>query len=166
MLQLSVPMDDADEREIFVDELQRYVLAGNPRLPVRILALLSSDPMPKIRRRVAENPAATTELLLRLALDVHAEVRMGVTENPHTPAIFLEQLSMDHDVDVRYFMSENVNLSEKILTRLVSDSNPYVSSRAAKTLAAKHSAQPRSGDLLRCRKDKSAPLWEPKLVTG
>ena len=141
MLQLSVPVDNGDNGETLPDNFVRYLLAGNPHVPVATLARLARDPRAAVRRRVAENPTANTEILLRLALDADAEVRMGVSENQHAPTIFLEQLSIDDNADVRFFMAENINLPERILSALSSDSNPYVSTRAAKTLACKRNGK-------------------------
>jgi hypothetical protein len=57
-----------------------------------------------------------------------------VTENRSTPFEVLCRLCNDEHPDVRFAMAENFNLPESLLTKLGKDDNPYVASRASRTL--------------------------------
>lgn len=111
----------------------KYIRAGSTSTSVEELALLASDEVDNVRRRVGENLQTPVEILLLLAVDENPDVRVAVGENPLTPPSVLEQLAQDNDVDVRYALAENPTLSIGILTTLIEDENPYVSHRARRT---------------------------------
>jgi hypothetical protein len=84
--------------------------------------------------RVAEHAHVEPHTLIKLSMHQDAEVRAAVCENPNTPPDVLTFLLNDESADVRYSMAENHNLPEQMLEVLSEDDNPYVSSRAQKTL--------------------------------
>jgi hypothetical protein len=63
----------------------RGEVAENPRTPIAVLEILSSDKNEYIRWRVAENPRTPVSLLEVLATDTEKWVREAVIANPQTP---------------------------------------------------------------------------------
>jgi hypothetical protein len=59
-----------------------------------------------------------------------------VAEHAATPEVLLLLLAADVDVDVRLALAENNNMPKSVLQLLATDENPYVSSRAQRTLDA------------------------------
>ncbi len=84
--------------------------------------------------RIAEHPHVEPRTLVRLSMHHDADVRAAVSENSKTPPDVLAYLLKDESADVRYTMAENHNLAIHLLEQLGEDDNPYVSSRAQKTL--------------------------------
>ena len=78
-----------------------------------------------------DNPS----LLSALASHECSHVRAAVADNVHTYLETLSLLTADDDADVRYAVAENHNIPIAILERLVEDENPYVASRAQRTIA-------------------------------
>ncbi len=85
--------------------------------------------------RLAENTQTPQHILERLCHRPEIELRLALTENPSTPTSTLTLLAFDRSVDVRFQLAENHNAPLSILQILESDDNPYVSWRAAKTVA-------------------------------
>lgn len=113
---------------------QKYIRAGHPNASTAELWELGADNIDNVRRRVAENPKSPQDLLDKLSGDENPEVRIAVAENPYASTDLLNILATDEHVDVRYSLAENPNLPIEILTLLLDDENPYVSTRAQKTL--------------------------------
>jgi Leucine rich repeat variant len=86
------------------------------------------------RRRAAESTMAPLWVLVELSVDPCSEVRASVADHPRTPVALLEMLAEDDDADVRYAIAENANIPPHVLKILMQDTNPYVVSRAMKTL--------------------------------
>lgn len=115
---------------------QTYLMAGDESSPRELLKELADEKSKVTRLRVAENPATPLVVLLKLSLDEDADVRIAVAENASSPLGLKEFLSKDESADVRYAMAENANTDRSILQGLAHDENPYVSSRALRTLSA------------------------------
>jgi hypothetical protein len=84
--------------------------------------------------RIAGHPHVEQYTLVRLSMHHDPDVRAAVSENLSTPPDVLAFLLKDESADVRYTMAENHNLAIHLLEQLGEDENPYVSSRAQKTL--------------------------------
>ncbi|HEY9788128.1 MAG TPA: hypothetical protein V6D17_22255 [Candidatus Obscuribacterales bacterium] len=84
--------------------------------------------------RIAER-TNLEEILAILSISPIAQIRVAVADNCNTPEHILALLAKDADADVRYAMAENHNLKKEILQILEEDDNPYISSRASKTLS-------------------------------
>jgi hypothetical protein len=104
-------------------------------LPKRFNAtvLLTNTSVPYLTR-IAENSSVPANMLETLATHPHAGVREAVADNINTPIDTLWILSLDECADIRYAMAENHNLPLAILDSLSQDLNPYVASRAQRTL--------------------------------
>ena len=114
--------------------LAKMRLASHPEAKPWCLKRLSRHDCYDIVARVAENANTNVETLEDLARHQCVDVRIALTENPNTPARVLLHLAGDEAVDVRYSLAENHNLPLTVLSKLCEDDNPYVSSRAYKTL--------------------------------
>lgn len=84
--------------------------------------------------KLAEDPSCAENVLLKLASSPIAEIRIAVADNVNAGVAVLEKLVRDEDCDVRYALAENHNISKELLDCLSNDDNPYVASRAQKTL--------------------------------
>lgn len=111
-----------------------YLIAGNPNTDGKLLHELSNSESEKIRKRVAENPSTCLATLFRLLFDTSADVRLALSENPSVPEFFIVHLVNDIDDDVRFGLAENPNLPYKLLVELAFDDNPYVATRAKRTV--------------------------------
>lgn len=109
-------------------------MASHPETKPWCLKRLSHHDCHAIVVRVAENPNTTVETLEELVRHQCVDVRIALTENVNTPPRILSLLTGDEAVDVRYSLAENHNLPVTILSILCEDDNPYVSSRAYKTI--------------------------------
>lgn len=85
--------------------------------------------------RIAENSSTPPRVLERLVEYPNIDVRIALADNSATPEDVLVLLARDLDHDVRYALAENHNVPKKVLEILGVDENPYVSSRAQKTMA-------------------------------
>jgi|GEM_PF-2098587 len=90
---------------------------------------------------IASNPNTPLSMLRQLASHAMDDVRIAVAENPSTPRDLLLMLARDSQADVRYAIAENANLSSEILQLLCDDENPYVSSRAARSMVRQRSSR-------------------------
>jgi hypothetical protein len=104
--------------------------------PVDILRKLGESPCAAIRARVAENSATPADLLEILSRDQNSDVRAAVASNPQTPLTLVWELASDASLDVRYAIAGNPLVVLDVLIWLVGDDNPYVSTRAEKTVEA------------------------------
>jgi len=114
---------------------KKYLLAGSSKASAATLRLLSVSADPVVRRRVAENAKTPTHLLAKMALDQDPQVRIAVGLNTATAHATLSRLVYDDHPDVRYWLASTSYLPRRLLIELKTDSNPYVSQRAAHTLA-------------------------------
>jgi hypothetical protein len=101
-------------------------VAGNPSTPIDVLAILSADPDPNVRRGVASNPLAPGRLLELLARDTDEYVRLDIARNPLTPAAALTQLAVDPDTRVRSGVARNRSIPISIIEILAADPDPDV----------------------------------------
>jgi len=114
-----------------------YIVAGYTTLNPRQLAILAYCGSSKIRARIAENPATPLWLLYHLSQDEDPSVRAMLAENVSVPMQLLESLAQDKSCDVRFTLAENPKMPLEILQILLEDENPYVASRAGKTVNCK-----------------------------
>lgn len=114
-----------------------YLIAGNPKTDSKVLDELSDSQDHNIRMRVAENQGSCGSTLYRLLFDEHPEVRLALLENEKTPPFFNDYLVNDSDSDVRFTLAGDQRLPVRLLRKLVSDTNPYVSEKAKTTIDKK-----------------------------
>lgn len=88
------------------------------------------------RRQVllAESPGATPEILAELAMSTFSEVRETVIDHRLCPVSIHLMLAEDECADVRFALAENHNMSFHVLEKLSHDDNPYVATRAQRTM--------------------------------
>jgi len=84
--------------------------------------------------RIADSVRAT-KTLEQLSQHKHSDVRIAVSDNPCTPQQVMLNLAADLDLDVRYAVAENPHAPLAALLLLEDDTNPYIASRATKTIA-------------------------------
>jgi uncharacterized protein YqfB (UPF0267 family) len=109
-----------------------YILAGDPTISPLLLEELAQSHCANVRGRVAENPSTSLAVLLYLTHDPSEEVRISLTYNAHE--LPLSVLANDKSVDVRYALAENHYAPQEVLRSLSHDDNPYVATRARRTL--------------------------------
>lgn len=128
-------------------ELERikWLVAGNPNSPPRLLALLAKGAVTGLLQKIAENPRTPAITLAELASHCESDVRAAVAENTNTPEDGLWRLILDESPDVRFSLAENYHLSLEMLYLLAEDDNPYVSFRARKTLSRMAPSAPIEG---------------------
>lgn len=85
-------------------------------------------------RSVAESPTTSKDILRQLALHASNDVREAVAENANAPLDIVLTLALDESADVRYSIAENHNSHVQVLNLLAVDANPFVATRARKTL--------------------------------
>lgn len=112
-----------------------FAAAVNPTTPAKVLANLAGEAPDWILERIAENPGTPAETLSKLATHCCASIRAAVAGNNNTLLDVLLELVQDESSDVRYSIAENHNMPVGILESLRTDENPYVASRAHRTLA-------------------------------
>lgn len=83
---------------------------------------------------IAESSNTPIGVLRWLATHGDQDARIAVADNPNTPLDLMILLSKDECVDVRYAIAENHHAPPGVLHMLVFDDNPYVASRAQKTI--------------------------------
>ena len=113
----------------------KWAMALNPNTPAKVLADLAENAPVSVLERIAENPRVSPDTLTKLSVHVCSSVRAAVAENSSTVLDVLLELMHDECVDVRYSIAENHSMPFGILQSLQDDENPYVASRARKTLS-------------------------------
>jgi hypothetical protein len=141
--QLRIVFEEADSNRV------RYMVAGNPTTPSSVLNYLADDKDARVVRRVAENRNTHASTLARLAMTGDDTVRMGICENPSAPELVLLSLTRDPHVDVRYALAENVHAPVSVIELLSLDENPYIASRANRTLKVLRPAEVLAPDFSR-----------------
>lgn len=111
-----------------------YLLAGNVDVSPEILDQLSKSIFESVRRRVAENSHNALPIAIRLLKDKSIEVRIALTENKELLPFIALDLAHDESSDVRFALAENYDTPITVLELLAQDENPYVASRALRTL--------------------------------
>lgn len=86
-------------------------------------------------KAIERNVVIPAFILRRLAGHTNPDLRTALADNRNSPPDLLMFLTDDTNADVRYAMAENHNNSMVVLQKLAKDLNPYVSSRAEKTMA-------------------------------
>lgn len=114
-----------------IDMLQ---IATNPNSNPHLLDQLVASAPKHILIHIANNPRTSATTLLKLATHPEADVRASAGEHQRTPKAALFLLAQDSDADVRYSLAENHNIDTDVLEVLIRDDNPYVSTRAQRTL--------------------------------
>lgn len=109
-------------------------IASNPGTSPFILETLARTANTAVLELVASNPSTPVRTLVQLACHISPQVRVAVSEHKGTPKEVIWKLSKDEDADVRYELAENHLLPEDVLKKLAEDENPYVASRAQRTL--------------------------------
>lgn len=109
-------------------------IATNPNTNPHLLEQLASNAPKHVLMQIGINPRASATTLLKLATHPEADVRAIAGEHHRTPRAALFLLAQDDDADVRYSLAENHNISSEILEILLQDENPYVATRAQRTL--------------------------------
>lgn len=113
----------------------KWSMALNPNTPAKVLAELAENAPVSVLERIAENPRVSPETLSKLSVHSCSSVRAAVAENTNTYLDILLELMHDECVDVRYSIAENHAMPLGVLQSLQDDENPYVASRARKTLS-------------------------------
>ena len=113
----------------------RYIIAGNPNTPLRVLTKLAEDEDRFVRRRVAENSNVPQALLLQLARDSEPEVKVAAMLAMGSSCLVLLEACFSDDMDVRYMLAEEPGVPAEILRVLIQDPNPFVAHRAMCSLA-------------------------------
>jgi hypothetical protein len=126
----------------FVSHYSGYILAGDPTISPLLLEELAQSQCAEVRGRVAENPSTSLAVLLYLTHDPSEEVRISLTYNAHE--LPLSVLANDKSVDVRYALAENLHAPQAVLKTLSHDDNPYVATRARRTLELQSANAPES----------------------
>jgi hypothetical protein len=109
-------------------------IATNPNTNPHLLDQLASNAPKHVLMHIAGNPRTSATTLLKLATHPEADVRAVAGEHHRTPKAVRFLLAQDEDADVRYSLAENHNIGTDVLEMLAQDENPYVSSRAQRTL--------------------------------
>lgn len=110
-------------------------LANATTTSPEVLEILSHSDVVSIVEAVAANRATSQDTLAWLLKHPSAEVRIGLLDNPNLPYSIQRRLVFDENADVRYAMAENHNIVRQMLEVLAKDDNPFVVSRAQKTLS-------------------------------
>lgn len=116
------------------DIVNDRIIATSLKTTPDVLEALSRTASPMILELIAGNANCAPSLLNKLAKHPSAHVRLATAENSHTSLETLWILVTDEDADVRFGLAENHHLPDAILKALSEDENPYVVSRAVKTL--------------------------------
>lgn len=111
------------------------MLASSPYTASGLLEQLAEHSPPAVLELIATNPSTPAHTLSSLARHQNSDVRAAVAENANTPIDTMKALAVDEDSDVRYQLAENHQLPQAILSILINDENPYVASRAQRTLS-------------------------------
>lgn len=112
----------------------RWLLAINPNTPPPVLDHLTRNAPSQLLERIGEHPRAHSTTLARLAVHSDCQVRAAVAENMNTSMKTIWNLVRDPSPDVRLRLAESYTVPIAILRVLADDENPYVASRAQKTL--------------------------------
>jgi hypothetical protein len=141
--QLRLVFEEADSTKV------RYLIASNPQTSPAILNYLATDKETRVVRRVADNQNTHASTLARLAVHDDPGVRTCICENGNAPELVLLALARDPHLDVRYTLAENLNAPMSVIEMLTMDENPYISSRAQRTLNMLRPAEVLSPDFSR-----------------
>jgi Leucine rich repeat variant len=112
-----------------------WLIAVHPGSPGAMLQIISEQCTEGFAERVAENPSTWPSTLRELATHVSPRVRTAVVQNVNTPSDVLFALACDESADVRYAMADGVQGDVQLLQHLTEDENPYVASRAKRSLS-------------------------------
>jgi hypothetical protein len=144
-----VPQGSSGQEEKLIEQLSsisvnqddpRFDLA-NRLMAVSFIYKMADCCSQRSLEHIAANPNTPVGMLRQLADHPTEEVRVAVAENPSTTKDILLHLAHDSQADVRYSMAENANLPEEILKTLSEDDNPFVSTRAIKSMARQRSSR-------------------------
>lgn len=114
--------------------IDMFHLATNPNTNPHLLDQLVASAPKHILIHIANNPRTSATTLHKLATHPEADVRASAGEHQRAPKAVLFLLAQDSDADVRYSLAENHNIGTDVLEVLIRDENPYVSTRAQRTL--------------------------------
>jgi hypothetical protein len=103
-----------------------------PRPEISWSSLQTADLELKIK--LAESKLSHATTLGVLSHDADERIRAAVADNPSTPGMTLLRLARDKSDDIRYQLAENHNVPVQVLLVMIDDDNPYVRTRAERTL--------------------------------
>lgn len=109
-------------------------LANSPTTSAEVLEILSHCDIVSVVEAVAANRSTSQDTMAWLLKHPSAEVRIGLVDNPLLPYSIQRRLVFDPDADVRHALAENHNVIRQVLEVLLNDENPFVVSRAQKTI--------------------------------
>jgi hypothetical protein len=112
-----------------------WLIAVHPESPGAMLQVIAEQCSEGFVERVAENQNTWPSTLRQLASHDSARVRAAVAQNSNTPCDVLFVLACDESVDVRYMIADGIQGDVKLLEQMLDDENPYVVSRAKRSLA-------------------------------
>ncbi len=121
--------------ESILNTRKKLMLASSPYTASGLLEQLAENSPPAVLELIATNPSTPAHTLAKLACHANSDVRAAVAENANALFDTMAMLAKDEDADVRYQLAENHQLPALILSMLVEDENPYVASRAQRTLS-------------------------------
>ena len=112
---------------------RRACYAGKSDTPPEVLTVYAYDPIPIVRKAVAENPNTPQEILEDI---IHAkgnnwEIRSAVVRNPNVSAELLTELAKDKAAKVRQAVADNSDTPFDVLMQLVHDSDWLTRVRAS-----------------------------------
>lgn len=116
------------------DWMVREALGRNRRSPPSVLERLAVDPDPRVRIAVATNLATPEWLHLRLARDADPDVRSVVARFEYIPISVLLLLADDPLTDIRLEVARSLNADERVLRKVMFDSDPQVAQTAEQAL--------------------------------
>jgi len=119
---------------LYGDVFENYVKAGSQSCSILMLESMAHSEVSRIRLRVAENPKTPVDILEVLSTDRCPDVRIAVGINPSTPGYISFRLAFDEDPNVRLGLADDINTPIELLEQLTEDENPYVACRARQTI--------------------------------
>ncbi|HEY9682836.1 MAG TPA: HEAT repeat domain-containing protein [Oculatellaceae cyanobacterium] len=112
-----------------------WLIAVHPESPGAMLQVIAEQCSEGFVERVAENQNTWPSTLRQLAHHKSSRVRAAVAQNSNTPSDVLFALACDESADVRYMIADGIQGDVKLLEQMLEDENPYVVSRAKRSLA-------------------------------
>lgn len=84
--------------------------------------------------KLAQDENTSISLLSELVREANIKVKEALLDNPCLPSFISYDLAKDESPDIRFELASNPYTTGGILRMLVNDENPYVASRAERTL--------------------------------
>ncbi len=109
--------------------------AGYPGASIDIEALAQHSSS-QVRTVLASSQETPPEVLRLLANDSNSSVKLAAALNPSCPLDILESLSVDSDWSIRLGLASQLDVSEEILSALLTHRNPYLAAQSKLAIAA------------------------------